>query len=405
MPTLLQINVDINSGSVGRIAEQIGDTAISNGWESYIAYARDHQTSKSKLIKIGNYLNIYYHVIQTRLFDNHCLASTKATRNFINKIEKIKPDIIQIHQLHGYYINIKVLFEYLTKIKIPIVWTLHDCWAITGHCTYFSNIDCNKWKIECHHCPKRGNYPASLFLDKSQKNFLLKKVLFTSVNKMTIVTVSDWLKNLAKESFLSKYPIISIKNGVDLQKFIPYINTGFIKQKYQLTDNFIIMGVGTTWNASKGLFDYYKLREKLPGNFAIILVGLSPKIIKDLPEGIIGIPRTDSIEELALLYSAADVVTSLSYQEAFGLTPIEGFACGTPAIVYNATALPELITPEVGYIVEPGNIEQIVEAVNQLKLKGKSFYSANCRIRAEAVYDNRNKYGEYISLYNEMLKT
>jgi putative colanic acid biosynthesis glycosyltransferase len=405
MPKLLQINVDINSGSVGRIAEQIGEMAIANGWESYIAYARDYQPSKSNTIKIGNYLNIYYHVIQTRLFDNHCLSSTKATWNFIKKIEEIKPDIIQIHQLHGYYINVKVLFEYLSKINIPIIWTLHDCWAMTGHCTHFININCYKWKHECHHCPKKRNYPASIFLDRSQKNFHLKKALFTSLNNLTIVTVSDWLKNLAKESFLSKYPIISIKNGVDTRKFIPYSNTDIIKQKYLLTDKFIIMGVGTIWDASKGLFDYYKLREKLSNDYIIVLVGLSQEIIKNLPEGIVGIPRTESIDELAQLYSAADVITSLSNQEAFGLTPIEGFACGTPAIVYNATALPELITPEVGYIVEPGNIEQIDEAVNQINLKGKSYYSANCRILAEAVYDTRKKYGEYISLYIEKLKT
>lgn len=404
MPILLQISVDVNTGSVGHIAEQIGELAISHGWESYIAYGREYQPSKSKVIKIGNNLNIYYHVIQTRLFDNHCRASTKATKNFIKKIEQIKPDIIHIHQLHGYFINSKVLFEYLSRINIPIVWTLHDCWAMTGHCSYFSNINCNKWKTECHHCPKKRNYPASLFLDGSRKNFHLKKALFTSVENITIVTVSDWLKNIAKESFLVKNSIISIKNGVDIKKFIPSHDNGFIKQKYHLTDKFVILGVGTVWHVSKGLFDYYKLREKLSNDYAIVLVGLSSENIKNLPKGIIGIRRTESIEELAQLYSSADVVTSLSYQEAFGLTPVEGFACGTPAIVYNATATPELIIPEVGYVVEPGNIEEIVEAIKNIQHKGKSAFSKNCRKHAELFYDKNKNFNEYFQLYNNLLQ-
>jgi len=403
MPILLQISVDINSGSVGRIAEQIGEIAISAGWESYIAYARDYQPSKSKEIKIGNSLNIYYHVAQTRLFDNHCLASTRATRKFIRKIEEIKPDIIQIHQLHGYFINIKVLFEYLSKVNIPIVWTLHDCWAMTGHCAYFSDINCNKWKIECHHCPKKGNYPASLLLDRSQKNFHLKKKIFTLLHNMTIVTVSDWLKNLAGESFLSKYNIFSIKNGVDLNKFIPSEDNAFISQKYNVTGKFVIIGVGTTWQAAKGLYDFYKLRERLSDDYVIMLVGLLPGLINDLPKGIIGIPRTESIKELAQLYSIADVVASLSYQEAFGLTPVEGFACGTPAIVYNATATPELITSDVGYVVEPGNIDQLVDAIKKIQQKSKSFYAQNCRKHAELLYDKNKLFNQYFQLYNNLL--
>lgn len=404
MTTLLQINVDVNSGSVGRITEQIGEMAISLGWDSYIAYARDYQTSKSKGIKIGNILNIYYHVAQTRLFDNHCVSSTKATKDFIKKIEEIKPDIIQIHQLHGYFINIKVLFEYLSNKNIPIVWTLHDCWAMTGHCTYFSDIDCNKWKIECHDCPKKGNYPASLFIDGSRKNFHLKKKLFTSVNNMTFVTVSDWLKNLAKLSFLSKYQIISIKNGVDTTKFIYNPNKSDIIRKYNLTNKFIIIGLGTIWIASKGLYDYFKLRERLSNDYAIVLVGLPTDVIKSLPSGITGIQKTESIEELANLYSAADVVTSLSSYESFGLTPVEGFACGTPAIVYNAAATPELITPEVGYVVEPGNIDQLVVAIKNIQHKGKSAFSQNCRKHAELFYDKNKNFNEYFQLYNNILR-
>ena len=404
MPRLLQINIEVNSGSTGRIAEQIGEIAISSGWESYITYARGYQPSKSNVIKIGNYFNILIHVLQTRLFDNHCKSSSLATRKLIKKIEEIKPDLIHLHQLHGYYLNIEILFNYLSRISTPVVWTMHDCWGFTGHCTNFTLIGCEKWRTECHHCPKKKFYPKSIFLDRSKANFILKKRLFTSVENLTIVAVSDWLRNLIKESFLSGIQTLTINNGVDTDRFRPYNDNGTIRKKYGIGDRFVILGVGTEWNFTKGLLDYYKLREKLSDDFSIMLVGVSSKIIKKLPRGITGVPRTENIEELARIYSMADVVTSLSYQEAFGLTPIEGFACGTPAIVYNATALPELVTSDVGYIVEPGNIDQLISAIKKVQQKGKSYYTVNCRTRAENHYSKVKKYKEYILLYKKLLK-
>lgn len=401
MKTLLQIGIEVNSGSTGRIAEQIGLLALEKGWESYITYARGFNPSKSKTIKIGNRWNIYLHVLQTRFFGNHLRASTQATRKLIKQIAEINPDIIHLHQLHGYFINIEELFSYLATLKIPIVWTLHDCWPFTGHCAYFSWVNCNKWQTECYDCPQINRYPKS-YVDKSTQNFNLKKKLFTSVPSLYLVTVSEWLYNLTKQSFLKEIPAVAIQNGVDTRVFYPRNETQLVRKKYSIPQQPVIMGVGTTWTASKGFYDYIALREFLDPNISIVLVGVPRNLQKKLPPGIVAIPRTESVDELAHLYSLADIVTSLSYQESFGLTPIEGFACGTPAIVYNATALSELINPNVGYTAEPGNVKQVAELIVKLLEKGKSFYTPHCLQHAKN-FDIRKKYEQYFVLYDKLL--
>lgn len=404
MPVLLQISIEVNSGSSGRIAEQLGQVAMAHGWSSYITFARAYQPSKSNVIKIGTAWNVYWHVLQTRLFDNHGFSSVIATKKLIRQIQEIKPDIIQLQQLHGYYLNLPLLFNFFTTQSTPVVWSLHDCWPMTGHCSHFALAGCVKWKTGCFKCPLLHDYPRSLLYDNSKQNFIKKKNLFTAVKNLTIVPTSRWIEGIVMESFLSQLPHVTITNGVDTDNFSPQKNTHEIKMKYNIHGDFIILGVGTEWSAAKGLYDYFKLRKRLPANYSIILVGLQNEYINTLPAGIIGIQRTESISELVQLYSAADVVTSLSYLETFGLTPVEGFACGTPAIVYNCTGLPELITPEVGYVVEPGNIDQIVEVVEVMRLKGKAYYSEACRHLALTKYNKTERYARYIDLYDELLR-
>ena len=203
MSTLLQINTVVNTGSTGRIVEQLGQHVLSNGWSSCIAYGRKSNNSISRTIRIGNEFDIALHGIKSRLLDKHGLGSVKATKKFIDRISVIKPDIIHLHNLHGYYLNYRILIDYLARTNMPVVWTIHDNWPITGHCTYFSDINCTKWKVECHHCPKKHNYPSSVILDLSQANFKLKKSLFTSLTKLVIVPVSKWLEGNLRESFLA----------------------------------------------------------------------------------------------------------------------------------------------------------------------------------------------------------
>jgi glycosyltransferase involved in cell wall biosynthesis len=407
MNKLLQINVVVNTDSTGRIVEEIGQVAISNGWESYIAFGRNPRPSNSNKIRIGTDFSIKLHGLQTRLLDNHALdySSKNATNKLIKQIELVNPDIIQFHNLHGYYINVEILFKYLAKKQIPVVWSLHDCWAFTGHCCHFDLVNCNKWKTICNHCPQYNLYPASWFLDNSTRNFLKKKQLFNSLSNLTLVSASAWLGEKIKESFLSDLDLKIIPNGVDLNTFYPRKNYEKIRMKYNLNNKFIILGVASIWSKAKGFNDFISLSKLLPSDCLIVLIGVNSNQISLLPTNIIGIKRTDSVEELAELYSTANVVVSLSYLEAFGLTPVEGFACGTPSIVYNKTAIPELVTPETGCIVEPGDLNRIIEAIDIVKSKNKEHYINICRSRAEMMYDKTKKYFDYIKLYNSLLSS
>lgn len=402
MKKILQINSVVNSGSTGRIAEEIGKTAIAGGWMSYIAYGRNDRPSQSELIKIGNDWDFRMHGFQTRLFDKHGLGSKSATKELVGKIEEISPDIIHLHNIHGYYINIEILFNYLRKTNIPIVWTFHDCWPMTGHCSYFTFVGCEKWRKKCYDCPQKTSYPASWLVDRSEKNFHLKKELFTSLPNLTLVPVSNWLSGILKKSYLQHYPLKVIHNGINTEVFKPSAHN-VLRKKYRLETKFILIGVATSWGKRKGLKDYIELSKHLNSDYQIVLVGLSRKQIEKLPNNILGIERTESAEELANIYSEADIVLNLSYEETFGLTTVEGFACGIPGIVYNATASPELIDQSTGLIVEPGDINGLMDAIIQIKQNGKQFYSEACVNRAHSLYKNEDRYQEYIELYDSLL--
>jgi glycosyltransferase involved in cell wall biosynthesis len=401
MKKLLQINSVVNSGSTGRIAEEIGQTAMAVGWESYIAYGRNNRPSQSKLIKIGSNFDIKMHGLQTRLFDRHGLGSKSATQELVEKIEKIKPDIIHLHNIHGYYINIEILFKYLQNTNIPVVWTFHDCWPITGHCSHFTFVGCDKWKTQCFSCPQKTDYPASWLIDRSEKNFNLKKKLFTSLPNITLVPVSNWLSGILEESFLQNYPIKVIHNGINIDVFKPSAGDAF-RTKHHFENKFILLGVASVWTVRKGLKDFIALRKLLNNDFQIVLVGLTRKQIEQLPDNILGVERTESVEELAEIYAAADIVLNLSYEETFGLTTVEGFACGTPGIVYSATASPELIDDSTGLIVEPGDINGLGVAIKKIKEKGKQFYTEACVERVHRLYRKEDRYREYIELYEQL---
>ncbi|NDW11792.1 glycosyltransferase [Bacteroides sp. 214] len=399
MPTLLQINTVVNSGSTGHIAEEIGELAINKGWGSYIAYGRNPRQSKSQLIRIGSDLDVNLHAIETRLLDNHGLASCNATRIFIKEIDKIKPDIVHLHNIHGYYLNYKILFEYLSEREIPVVWTLHDCWAYTGHCAHYTYAKCDRWQDVCHHCPQKQVYPASMWADRSTKNFLNKRNSFTSVRNVTLVPVSKWLTHEVEKSFLKDYPIRTIYNGIDTTLFVPSPN---VKRKYNLENKFLILGVSSVWDNRKGLEDFKTLAAQLKADERIMLVGLTKKQIKELPFNIIGIERTENLNQLVELYSSADLYISFSMEETFGMTIAESMACGTPALVYNSTACPEVVSEETGFVVEPHDMNAVREAINVLKNSTQD-YKQQCRDRVLAHFDKGKQWENYIHLYNTLI--
>lgn len=399
MKKLLIINVSVNSGSTGRIAEEIGQTAISNGYDTYFAYGRLARESKCKLIKIGKKLNVRLHGIESRLFDNHGFSSRIATKKFIKEIERIKPDIINVHNLHGYYINVKILFEYLNKTNIPIVWTFHDCWPFTGHCSYFDRYNCTKWKTECHSCPNKHGYPSSLILSRAKRNFYKKRKLFSDYKKTTIVTPSNWLSDITKQSFFKGKNIVTINNGTDLTTF--KIVNGNKRHSLNLQNKKIVLGVASIWDKRKGFDDFIRLNELLSDEYKIILVGLNKKQIESLPENIIGIERTESVHELAELYSMADVFVNPTYSDNFPTTNIEALACGTPVITYKTGGSPEAIDEMTGVVVEQGNINKLKEAIESVA-KDKAMYTERCRERAVNLYNKQDRFNDYIKLFDSL---
>ncbi|WP_320113086.1 glycosyltransferase family 4 protein [Draconibacterium orientale] len=403
MKTLLQINVVVNSGSTGRITEEIGQTAMEQGWKNVIAFGRNQRPSQSELIKIGKEWDIRVHGLQTRLFDRHGLASKTATKKLVQQIQKINPDIIHLHNIHGYYLNIEILFRFLKQANIPVVWTLHDCWPITGHCVYFDYVGCEKWRRQCSRCPQKTSYPASYFIDRSNKNFKLKKELFSLVPNLTLVPVSNWLANILKESFLKNTPVKVIHNGINTEIFRPVSNQ-VIRTKYNVKGKFILLGVASDWSPRKGLKDFIELRKKLDSSYIIILVGLSKKQIKNLPNKIIGIEKTNNIQQLAELYSASDVFLNPTYEDNFPTTNLESMACGTPVITYKTGGSPESIDQNTGMIVKKGDINGLILAINQIKEKGKVFYTGTCVTRVHQLYKKEDRYQEYLTLYNSILK-
>jgi glycosyltransferase involved in cell wall biosynthesis len=403
---LFQINSVINTGSTGRIAEEIGKFAILNGWKSYIAYGRYGCESASTKIKIGNLFGTYWHVFLTRLFDRHGAGSKYATRVLVKKIKQINPDIIHLHNVHGYYIHIGMLFKFLAELKIPVVWTLHDCWTFTGHCSHFSFVGCNKWKTQCKACPQKHMYPKSIFLDRSYNNFREKRKYFLLVReRLTLVPVSNWLAELCQQSFLKEVPIKRIHNGVDTNLFKPIVEDTkmLVREKYNIKSKFLILGVATKWSDRKGFNDFFALSALLPDDCLILLLGLSKQQCKNLPSNIVGIARTDSINELVELYSTADVFLNPTLEDTFPTTNLEALACGTPVVTYRTGGSVESVSEDTGFVVEQNNVGGLFHAIQTVKEKGKPYYSKFCRERALSLYNKNERYNEYIELYKKLL--
>lgn len=399
---LLQINVAANWGSHGRIAEEIGLEAMAQGWESYIAYGRYANPSKSHIVKIGDLFDHCLHGAQSLLLDRHGLASCGPTKKLIREIEQIKPDLIHLHNIHGFYLNYPILFRYLSTVDIPVVWTLHDCWAFTGHCAWPIHGHCDRFQEQCCHCPLQSKgYPKSFLLDRSRSNFKLKKRYFRSLQDLHLVTVSRWLEQQVRLSFMQDMDIRTIYNGLDTEVFRP---SG--TPPTSVTDGHpLVLGVCNAWYDWKGLDDMAALRELLPDDYEVMVVGVNEDQMHRLPEGITCIRRTDSVSQLAEIYSQADVFVNPSKVESFGMTTAEALSCGTPSIVYDTSACPEVVDNLTGRVVPLGDVNALAKAVMEIcRLPGREAMRQACRERAIRLFNRQDRYKEYLQLYNEVLQ-
>ena len=366
----LFINSVAGFGSTGRIAAEKCRELMKEGNVCVLAFGRDQANCDDiETVRIGAPFDYKFHGVRSRLLDDHGFGSRAATRKFLQWVKEYDPDVIWLHNVHGYYIHIGELFGYLRTCGKKILWTLHDCWTFTGHCAYFDFARCDKWKTGCCDCPQKGSYPASLFLDNSKSNYEIKKRLFTGIPDLHLIVPSYWLESRVKQSFLKEYPVEVVYNTINTEIFKPTPSN--FRQEYGLEGKQIILGVASVWDARKGLQDFLDLARLLEDRYKIVLVGLSPAQIASLPEGILGLPRTNSMQQLAEIYSAADVYVNPSTEETFGMTAMEARCCGTEAIVYENTACEEIVN-QFGGIAVPRGPEHLLTAIHKLTEEEKS---------------------------------
>lgn len=393
---IVQINGVCGQGSTGRIAQSISEVASENSIENYIFYGIG--TSEYPLAeRIESNLYLKLNILKTRFFGKHGFYSQTATRRLLKRLDEINPDIIHLHNIHGHYLNVKLLFNYIKKHNIKTIWTLHDCWAYTGHCAYYDFAKCDKWVTGCYNCSRKHAYPTSMIFDRSKSVYTQKKELFTGVNDLILVTPSEWLANDVRRSFLKDYPVKVINNGIDLKRFA--VRDTSLKEKLGLSDKKIILGICFELYDRKGGKYLVEMAKLLSKDQHIVILGLSTE--EKLPENITVLPKTNSVEELAEIYSMADVFANTTLEDNFPTVNIEALACGTPVVTFDTGGSAEIIDENTGYSVKKGDVITMYEKVKAVLDADKETYRTNCRKRAEDLYSENDKFKEYIELYKK----
>jgi Glycosyltransferase len=400
---ILQINISYKFGSTGKIMSDLNDVICKSGNNSYMLCGYSNEAAPNLYImRKGSILKASRKdILISRLSGTMGYHYKKSTLKAIEWIDTIKPDVIHLHNIHGDWINVKILFEYIRKKQIPVVWTLHDCWSFTGRCSHFELFRCEKWKTGCFKCKNRKVYPITYFFDKSKSMWKDKKKWFTSVKKMTIVTPSKWLANYVRQSFLKDYPIKVINNGINTQVYRPQTTCNRYYQGFE--GKHIILGVANSWTARKGYYDFIKLDGMIDHNmYQIVLVGLNSRQLKLIPNSIKGIARTENEQELIELYSGATVFVNPTYQDNYPTTNLEAQACGTPCITYRTGGSPESISDGIGCICEQGNTKQLLESI--IKTCRQSYDSVELQNYAKEHFDKCRKYEKYIECYHSLVE-
>ncbi|MBO4919815.1 MAG: glycosyltransferase [Erysipelotrichaceae bacterium] len=402
MKTIVEIN-STNYASTGNIMLNIASEARKKGYRVYTACKASKESFKhphdDELI-IGYRCERVLSAILATYTGLRDHFNWFGTLSFIRKLKQIKPDLIHLHVLHDDFINIRMLFRYLSGSGIPVVWTFHDCCAMTGKCPYFDIVGCDKWKNGCHDCPQLHIEAESKFFDTTRKIWNERKDAFTSLKDLTIVSPSQWLAKLTEQSFFHKYPVSVINNGIDLDKFRPIESD--IKEKYHLENKYLVLGVANVWGERKGLDVFIRLARMLPENYQILLVGTNGEVDKMLPENIISIHRTYDQEELVKIYSAADLFVNPTREENFPTVNIEALACGLPVLTFQSGGSPEIIDESCGTVVEKNDIDALASQI--IRICQENIYQKEACLSRASRFDMKETFSKYVSLYDEILK-
>lgn len=401
-PKLIQINTVCNV-STGHIMGEIQKAAESDGFITLSIFGRRKGFTNLPCRKIGNPISFWLHVALTTVFDLHGMGSYFVTKKIIRVLRNENPDIIHLHNMHGYYLNYPLLFAYLkNEYKGKIFWTFHDCWPFTGHCAFYTMAACEKWRNGCNQCPNKKEYPISLIKDSSSHNYRMKKEYFTGIRNLTIIVPSEWMNRQVQYSFMKEYRVKTIHNGIDT-KIFQYHENNDVYKKYGINeDKKIILGVAAYWTERKGLDDFVELARHISDDYVIVLVGLSLKQQNVLPSNIIGIQRTESREELAKIYSASYIFMNPSIEESFSMVTVEAMACGLPVIALDTSAVGELVDQSTGIVLHTHTSEDFMSAIGKIKNLIDDGTISRSKITSRAQnYSVKIMTEDIIDLYNE----
>lgn len=384
-------------GSHGGIVADLRHAAQAAGYDPIVAYARWGADPDARCVRIGGQLDIAAHGLLSRALDGHGFGSSKATRDFVRALEEMKPALLHLHNLHGYYINIEILFDYIRRSGIPTLWTLHDCWAFTGHCSHFVRAGCDKWKTQCHACPLTREYPVSYGLDRSRSNYLRKKRAFTGLKNLRLAAPSRWLAEQASQSFLNDTPIDIVPNGVDLDVFSP-------PQRPAVKGRPLAIAVAAKFDARKGYADTLAAAQSLLGKADVTLVGLTAKQIAALPPGIQGVEKISDRMTLADIYRRADILINTTYEDTYPTVNMEAIASGVPVVSYAVGGCVEQVTDGCGRLVRVGDVEGMARAALDVLEENRAALRESCREYALGQFDRRRAASTYVGIYNDMVK-
>lgn len=398
---VLHINAVYGQGSTGVIVQDIHNMALQNGIDSYVAYAHpNRKVDEKNTYIIGNKFDHKLHAMLSRINGRQAYFSRIPTKRLLRKIDELKPNIVHLHNLHSNYINLNMLLQYLADKHISTVITLHDCWFFTGGCFHYTKVNCCKWLTTCGKCPKKKVDTPAYILDKSKFILEDRKKYLSQIEDLTVVGVSEWITQEAKKSFLNNAKLLTIYNGVDLEFFKP-VKSNF-REQYNLENKFLILGMANKWFEPANAELLKTFSERIDEDSVLIIIGGTKEQRERLSSKVIGIPYVTNREELREIYSACDVFVNCTREDTLGSVNIEAQACGTPVIVFSNTGTKETIDSVSGYCVPDGNVECMLEMVQNVKENGKAHYSDICQRYVHGKFERNTNYAKYMQLYKKL---